>query len=148
MEKLLAPPNQRPGDHFSIQTPAHGDAAARQDIQSPPVPCAPSAAGMALSLTPVMCSQSVWLILLSLNAIGPFSSDAYLPNLPDIQKDLSTSASLASLTIQINWIVLGLINPVIGGLSDSYGRRTITVVSVCVTVFCVCECLRARTRSG
>ena len=75
-----------------------------------------------------------WLILLSLNAIGPFSSDAYLPNLPDIEKDLGTSRALASLTIQINWIVLGLINPVIGGLSDAYGRKTITAVSLLVFV--------------
>ena len=75
-----------------------------------------------------------WLILLSLNAIGPFSSDAYLPNLPDIEKDLGTSRALASLTIQINWIVLGLINPVIGGLSDTYGRKTITAVSLAIFV--------------
>jgi DHA1 family bicyclomycin/chloramphenicol resistance-like MFS transporter len=75
-----------------------------------------------------------WLILLSLNAIGPFSSDAYLPNLPDIEKDLGTSRALASLTIQINWIVLGLINPVIGSLSDTYGRKTITAVSLSIFV--------------
>ena len=75
-----------------------------------------------------------WLILLSLNAIGPFSSDAYLPNLPNIEQDLGTSRELASLTIQINWIVLGLINPVIGGLSDIYGRKTITAVSLGVFV--------------
>ena len=75
-----------------------------------------------------------WLILLSLNAIGPFSSDAYLPNLPNIEQDLGTSRELASLTIQINWIVLGLINPVIGSLSDTYGRKTITAVSLAIFV--------------
>eukprot|EP01046_Picozoa_sp_COSAG06_P032179 COSAG06_NODE_3197_length_5701_cov_5.984470_1_plen_149_part_10 len=47
-----------------------------------------------LTLAPAIASQSVWLILLSLNAIGPFSSDAYLPNLPDIEKDLGTSRAL------------------------------------------------------
>eukprot|EP01050_Picozoa_sp_SAG11_P011074 SAG11_NODE_1148_length_5683_cov_73.890561_4_plen_304_part_00 len=62
------------------------------------------------------------------------SADAYLPNLPDIQKDLATSAGLASLTIQINWIVLGLVNPVIGGLSDSYGRKAITIVALIIFV--------------
>jgi DHA1 family bicyclomycin/chloramphenicol resistance-like MFS transporter len=87
-----------------------------------------------LTLAPAIASQSVWLILLSLNAIGPFSSDAYLPNLPDIEKDLGTSRALASLTIQINWIVLGLINPVIGSLSDTYGRKTITAVSLSIFV--------------
>ena len=44
-----------------------------------------------------------WLVLLSLNVIGPFASDAYLPNLPEIRKDLVTSSEDASLTIQVNW---------------------------------------------
>ena len=87
----------------------------------------------------------MWLILLSLNAIGPFSSDAYLPNLPDIEKDLGTSRALASLTIQINWIVLGLINPVIGNLSDAYGRKTITAVSLLVFVVGAIGSALART---
>ncbi len=71
-----------------------------------------------------------WLVLLSLNVIGPFASDAYLPNLPDIQKDLVTSSENASLTIQVNWVVLGLINPVIGSLSDRFGRKVVTAGSL------------------
>eukprot|EP01050_Picozoa_sp_SAG11_P011073 SAG11_NODE_1148_length_5683_cov_73.890561_3_plen_95_part_00 len=64
-----------PGAEISIQRPAALVGASSEECRSPPAaPCGPSAAGMALSLTPVLCSQSVWLILLSLNAIGPFSS--------------------------------------------------------------------------
>ena len=40
-------------------------------------------------------------------AILSLVQDAYLPNLPTIQHDLRTTAENASLTIQINWIVLG-----------------------------------------
>ena len=97
------------------------------------------------TLTPVICSQSIWIILLSLNAIGPASSDAYLPNLPDIKRDLHTSSELASLTIQINWIVLGLVNPIIGGLSDTYGRRNITVVSLMIFVVGAVGSAKAQT---
>lgn len=71
-----------------------------------------------------------WLVLLSLNVIGPFASDAYVPNLPNIQCDLATSSENASLTIQVNWIVLGLLNPVIGSLSDRYGRKVVTAASL------------------
>ena len=71
-----------------------------------------------------------WLVLLSLNVIGPFASDAYLPNLPDIRSDLVTSSEDASLTIQLNWVVLGLINPVIGSLSDRFGRKIVTAASL------------------
>jgi MFS family permease len=71
-----------------------------------------------------------WIILISLNTIGPFSSDAYVPNLGNIQHDLKTTDQLASLTIQINWIVLGLFNPIIGGYSDKYGRKRVIVFAL------------------
>lgn len=66
-----------------------------------------------------------WIILFLLNAIGPFSSDAYLPALPQIECELQTSSEWASLTIQINWIVLGLMNPVVGIMSDKFGRKNV-----------------------
>jgi MFS family permease len=46
---------------------------------------------------------------------------------------LNTSTENASLTIQINWIVLGLMNPIIGSLSDKHGRKKIIYVSVIST---------------
>ena len=73
-----------PALNIQGQLRAGGDLALSSPRSPPPPPTNASAAGMALSLSPVICSQSVWLILLSLNAIGPFSSDAYLPNLPEI----------------------------------------------------------------
>eukprot|EP01047_Picozoa_sp_COSAG01_P036794 COSAG01_NODE_2889_length_6907_cov_43.104877_1_plen_476_part_00 len=92
-------------------------------------------AGTSGVLTPVAaCSQSIWLILLSLNALGPFSSDVYLPNLPDIERDLRTTRTLASATIQVNWIVLGTVNPVIGGLSDRHGRKAVTIATLAIFV--------------
>ena len=82
------------------------------------------------ALAPPSLHIHQWLVLLSLNVIGPFASDAYLPNLPDIRRDLVTSSENASLTIQVNWVVLGLINPVIGSLSDRFGRKLVTAGSL------------------
>jgi predicted MFS family arabinose efflux permease len=79
---------------------------------------------------PKALQKHQWLVLLSLNVIGPFASDAYLPNLPNIKCDLATSSEDASLTIQVNWVVLGLLNPVIGSLSDRFGRKVVTAASL------------------
>ena len=77
--------------------------------------------------------------------IGPFASDAYLPSLPEIECDLNTSAAAASATIQLNWIVLGLMNPVIGVLSDRYGRKNITALFLAVFVAGAIGCAYAPT---
>ena len=71
-----------------------------------------------------------YLILISLNSIGAFSSDCYVPNLSQVGKDLSATDQQVSLTIQINWILLGLATPIIGHLSDVHGRKRV----VCVTM--------------
>ena len=57
--------------------------------------------------------------------IGPFSTDSYIPNLPQMTKDLHTTASLAGATLQFNWIVKAVSTVAIGFLSDrpAIGRR-------------------------
>merc|ERR1711990_1172850 len=76
-----------------------------------------------------------WIILMSLNTIGAFSSDAYVPNLNAIADDLQASDESVSLTIQINWIMLGLWNPVIVYFSDKYGRKE--VIYIALIVYCI-----------
>ena len=73
-------------------------------------------------------------ILISLNSIGAFSSDCYIPNLSDVVDDLKTTDEEVSLTIQINWIVLGLFTPIVGHLSDVYGRRLVVSVTLLVYI--------------
>ncbi|MCM0583486.1 multidrug effflux MFS transporter [Weissella diestrammenae] len=62
-------------------------------------------------------------ILGVLSAFAVFSMDFYLPGLPQLQKDLNTSASLAQLTITASLVGLGLGQLVIGPWSDRIGRR-------------------------
>ncbi|HWB22231.1 MAG TPA: multidrug effflux MFS transporter [Gaiellaceae bacterium] len=61
-------------------------------------------------------------ILAALNGVGPFSNDAYLPGLPQLSDDLSTSASLAGATLTAVMIGLALGQLVMGPVSDSLGR--------------------------
>ena len=68
------------------------------------------------------------------NTIGAFSSDCYIPNLSDVVDDLDASDEQVSLTIQINWILLGLATPVVGHLSDMYGRKLIVVLTLLVYI--------------
>lgn len=69
-------------------------------------------------------------ILAALNGVGPFSNDAYLPGLPQLSDDLSTSASLAGATLTAVMIGLALGQLVMGPISDSLGRRRPLLVGV------------------
>ena len=75
-----------------------------------------------------------WLILMSLNTIGPFSSDAYVPNLSTIADELHATNQLVSFTIQINWIILALANPIVGAQSDRWGRKNVITAALLVYV--------------
>src|SRR3954451_25275834 len=56
-------------------------------------------------------------------AIGPLTIDMYLPALPTIAADLSTSAATVQLTLTGTLVGLALGQLVLGPLSDRYGRR-------------------------
>ena len=86
-----------------------------QDRTAPPIaevrpPRAPSSARIAL-------------ILGAFVAIGPLTIDMYLPALPTITTELSTTASQVQLTLTGTLVGLALGQLVLGPLSDRYGRR-------------------------
>ncbi|ONH51669.1 Bcr/CflA family drug resistance efflux transporter [Frankia sp. CcI49] len=62
-------------------------------------------------------------ILGALVALGPLSTDAYVPALPDLAPDLGTSASSAQLSITTCLVGLAVGQILAGPLSDAYGRR-------------------------
>jgi DHA1 family bicyclomycin/chloramphenicol resistance-like MFS transporter len=69
-------------------------------------------------------------VLATLNGVGPFSNDAYLPGLPQLSSDLSTSASAAGATLTAVMIGLALGQLVMGPISDSLGRLRPLLVGV------------------
>ncbi len=62
-------------------------------------------------------------ILGALVALGPLSTDAYVPGLPQLTRDLSASASSAQLTITACLLGLAVGQLLAGPLSDALGRR-------------------------
>lgn len=62
-----------------------------------------------------------------------FTTDQYVPNLPVMEEDLSSSQSLMSGTVQVNIFVRGLVGAATASLSDRVGRKPIMLVcSTCL----------------
>jgi DHA1 family bicyclomycin/chloramphenicol resistance-like MFS transporter len=73
-------------------------------------------------LAAYMKKRTIWL-LGALNMIGPFTFDAYLAALPQMSRDLHTTAAGTQITVMANLagMTLGMLFG--GSLSDSFGRR-------------------------
>jgi DHA1 family bicyclomycin/chloramphenicol resistance-like MFS transporter len=80
-------------------------------------------------------------ILGALTAIAPLSIDMYLPALPTLTRDLSTTATQAQLTLTACVVGLALGQVVAGPLSDALGRRRPLLVGMAaysiVSLLCV-----------
>jgi MFS transporter, DHA1 family, multidrug resistance protein len=61
----------------------------------------------------------------AMTAIGPISTDMYLPSLPDISARLSAGVSRAQLTLSAFMIGFALGQIVYGPISDKYGRKPV-----------------------
>ncbi len=81
-------------------------------------------------------------LLASLSALGPFSIDAYLPSFRDIAQHFGASPLVVQQTITAYLLPFGAMTLFHGALSDSFGRRRVTLFMVAVFVLasvgCVC----------
>lgn len=75
-----------------------------------------------------------WLIIISIQMLGPFSTDTYIPNIPTMVKEFNTSDFAAGLTLQVNWVVRGICGLVIGLCSDRCGRRPVFFYSFAIYI--------------
>lgn len=72
------------------------------------------------------------LVLGLLAALGPLCTDLYLPALPALSNELSTSASTAQLSLTAGLLGLGAGQLLFGPLSDARGRRGPLLISLAI----------------
>ncbi|WP_421740531.1 multidrug effflux MFS transporter [Cellulomonas sp.] len=85
--------------------------------------------------TPQYRPNAKYVLLLGLMcALPAISTDIYLPSLPDVARDLNTSATAAQLTMTAMLIGGAVGQLVIGPLSDRFGRRKPVLVGVSLHV--------------
>lgn len=71
-------------------------------------------------------------LLAALTALGPLSTDLYLPSLPDIGRAFGVSAPRVQLTLSAYLMGFAVGQIVYGPFSDRYGRRPVLLVSVAI----------------
>jgi MFS transporter, DHA1 family, multidrug resistance protein len=84
-------------------------------------------------------------VLGALSAFGPLSMDLYLPGMPSLAAGLTTTDSLAQLTISACMLGLATGQLLSGPLSDRIGRRRPLVVGVALFTLASLACAAAPT---
>lgn len=75
---------------------------------------------------------------------GPFLTDMYLPAFPKLQESLGTSASMVQMSLSACMLGLAVGQAVWGPMSDRYGRRSITLVSLGIFLISCVGCIFAK----
>lgn len=68
------------------------------------------------------------LALILVMGVGPFATDTYIAALPELQRSLDTSATVAQLTLTAFIVGMAAGQLLIGPMSDAYGRRRLLVI--------------------
>lgn len=76
-----------------------------------------------MRLSPGTAAFTVFLA--ALTAVGPLSTDMYLPSLPDIGRDFGADAGAVQLTLSAHLIAFASSQLFYGPLSDRYGRKPV-----------------------
>lgn len=74
------------------------------------------------------------LVLGLLAAVGPFAIDMYLPALPQVAEDLTTTEAGAAMTLAAYFLTFGLAQMIYGPMSDAIGRKRPMAIGVGVLV--------------
>lgn len=101
--------------------------------------------GTGLRATGAAKSNAVLVILGALVALGPLSTDAYVPGLPGLAEDLHSSPWVAQLTVTTCLVGLAVGQLVAGPMSDARGRRRPLLVGLAVYVVAGFLCAIAPT---
>ncbi|GAT33033.1 MFS transporter, DHA1 family [Terrimicrobium sacchariphilum] len=87
--------------------------------------------------------KGVPFLLAALSALGPFSIDAYLPSFRDIGHHFGASPLVVQQTITAYLLPFGAMTLFHGALSDSFGRRRVTLIMVAIFVLASIGCMCA-----
>lgn len=83
------------------------------------------------------------LILGGLSAFGPLSTDMYLPSLPALSHDLSSTVSQAQMTLSAGILGLALGQILAGPISDALGRRRPLLIGIAAFILASLLCIVA-----
>jgi DHA1 family bicyclomycin/chloramphenicol resistance-like MFS transporter len=79
-------------------------------------------------------------LLAALSAIGPLTTDMYLPSLPDITRELHTDTARVGLTISAYLVGFAAGQIVYGPVSDRHGRKPVLIGAILVYVVASLAC--------
>ena len=86
-------------------------------------------------------SLSVTALLTALVALGPISTDLYLPSLPSLARYFAVGVDDIQLTLSVFLIGLATAQLVYGPLSDRFGRRPVLLVGLVIYVAASFACM-------
>lgn len=151
----MTPPAPHPEAHASPLSATAGPTSrpVTADVPAPGAPPAPGAVGRAPEPAPAPPSDAAAprsltkyvLLLGSMCALPAISTDIYLPSLPEVARDLQTSATAAQLTMTGMLIGAAVGQLVVGPVSDRFGRRRPVLVGVAAHVVTSLLCMVAPT---
>ncbi len=85
------------------------------------------------------------ILLTMLVALGPISTDLYLPSLPRIGRDLGASEPSVQLTLSVFLVVFAAAQLIYGPLSDRFGRKPVLIGGLCIYLVATAACAFAPT---
>jgi DHA1 family bicyclomycin/chloramphenicol resistance-like MFS transporter len=87
----------------------------------------------------------VFPLVVALVAIGPLSTDLYLPSLPSITRDLDAGTAQAQLTLSAYMTAFAVVQLVYGPLSDRFGRKPVALAGIAIYAGATLACALAPT---
>jgi len=90
-------------------------------------------------------STAFTVLLALLTAVGPLSTDMYLPSLPAISKALDSDVSMVQLTLSVFIAGFAIGQVFYGPLSDRYGRKPVLIIGLVGYVAGSIACFLATT---
>ena len=86
-------------------------------------------------------SLAVTALLTAMVALGPISTDLYLPSLPGLADEFDTGVDDVQLTLSVFLVGLAVAQLVYGPMSDRFGRRPVLLLGLAIYVAASLACM-------